>query len=143
MGLDNGAVIKANGIRVARVAGGILVPVLLTRAEVICGKPLHIKPLRCVCGRLTDATGGPVSDVTVAVLRDGVEVAHLTTGPDGKFTFGELDSGTYDLNATAYGFRTLRTSIRVAKPDTRCRRRLEIYLDTGGLESCGSRVTKQ
>jgi hypothetical protein len=112
-------------------------------AEVICGKEPRLKPVRCVCGKLIDPTGGPVSAVIVKVLKDGTEVATMVTAGDGKFIFGELKSGNYELNAQADGFRMFRSPIVVAKPAKKCRRGLVILLDTGGLESCGSRVIKQ
>jgi hypothetical protein len=127
----------------AAIIAGILLPARQLSSEVICGKDLRLKPLRCVCGKLTDATGGPVPGVIVKVVKDGTEVASLKTGQDGKFKFVELNSGNYELNAQADGYLIFRSPIVVAKPEKRCRRGLAIFLDTGGLESCGSRVMKQ
>ena len=75
------------------------------------------------------------------VIKDGTEVAHVKTGQDGKFRFGELKSGNYELIGDATGYRTFRSAIVVAKPENKCKQ--AILLDTGGLESCGSHVIKQ
>jgi hypothetical protein len=127
----------------AAIIAGILLPACQLSSEVICGKEPRLKPLRCVCGTLTDATGGPVAGAIVKALKDGTEVASVKTGQDGKFIFAELNGGDYELNAQAAGYLMFRSPIVVVKPKNRCRRGLAIFLDTGGLESCGSRVMKQ
>jgi hypothetical protein len=129
-------------MRLIAFTAGVLLPIRLLIAEVICDKELPLKPLRCVCGKLTNVTGGPVSEAMVTVLKDGFEVGRGKTGQDGKFTLGQLKSGHYELNAQADGYRTFRSPIVVAKPEHRCRHGLAIFLDTGALESCGSRVMK-
>lgn len=130
-------------ILLATIIAGILLPARQLSAEVVCGKEPRLKPLRCVCGKLTDASGGPVTGAIVRVLKDGAEVASVKSGQDGKFMFGELKSGNYELIAQADGYRVFQSPIAVAKPQKRCGRGLAIFLDVGGLESCGSRVMKQ
>jgi len=127
----------------AALIGGIVLTAHQLSAEVICGEELRLKPVRCVCGRLTNATGGPVSSVIVTVLKGGTEVASIKTGQDGKFIFDELKPGIYELNAQAAGYRIFRSSIVVAKPEKKCRHGLAIFLAAGNMESCGSRVIKQ
>lgn len=121
----------------------ILLPVWVSSGEVVCGKEPRLKPVQCVCGTFTNATGGPVPNVTVTVLNKGTEVARLRTGQDGKFKFGELKQGDYELAADAVGYRSFRSPIVVSKPKNQCKCRLLIFLDAGGLESCGSRVIGQ
>jgi len=125
------------------VAGLLILPAGNSRAEISCGKELRLKPVRCVCGMIIDLIGEPVPGVTVTVLKDGTELAAAKTASDGKFIFSELKSGNYELNAQAAGFRIFQSPIVVTNPAKRCRRGLVILLDTGGLESCGSRVMKQ
>ena len=127
-------------VLLATIIAGIFLPASQLSAEVICAKELRLKPLRCVCGKLTDPTGGPVPGVIVRVLKDGAEVASVKSDQDGKFIFGELKSGNYELNAQAAGYLTFQSPIVVARPRKRCRRGLAIFLDVG---RCGSRVMKQ
>jgi hypothetical protein len=133
--------VEGKRIRFISIIAGILVPVCLSSAEVVCGEQMRLKPLRCVCGNFTNAAGEPVPEVMVMVIKDGTEVAHVKTGQDGKFRFGELKSGNYELIGDATGYRTFRSAIVVAKPENKCKQ--AILLDTGGLESCGSHVIKQ
>ena len=69
----------------AMLAGLLILPPKTSRAEAVCGKQRPLKPVRCVCGKLIDQSGGPVSGALVKVNRDGTEVATETTGLDGKF----------------------------------------------------------
>lgn len=124
------------------IAAIVLLAHLLS-AEGVCPETPRLKPLRCVCGEFTNSTGGPVSNVLVKVLKDGTEVASMNSGEDGKFAFGELKPGSYELTAQAASYRTFRSPIVVAKPTKKCTHRLAIFLDIGGLESCGSRVVKR
>jgi len=135
--------VEGKRIRFISIIAGILVLVCLSSAEVICGKEPPLKPLRRVCGNFTNAAGEPVPEVMVVIIKDGTEVARVKTGQDGKFRFGELKSGNYELMGQATGYLTFRSAIVVAKPENKCKRGLAIYLDTGGLESCGSHVIKQ
>jgi hypothetical protein len=64
------------------IAGFLLAT--LGNAEVVCGKQLRLKPVRCVCGRFIDAAGGPVAGVTVKVSQGGTDVSSMTTASDGS-----------------------------------------------------------
>jgi len=134
---------KRKRLLLAAILAGILLPAHQLRAEVTCPRQLRLKPVRCVCGRLTDPTGGPVSGVVVRVLKSGAEVANVESDGDGNFIFDGLEPGNYELFTQSDPYRIFRTPIVVAKPEKKCRRRLAIFLDVGGLESCGSRVMKQ
>jgi hypothetical protein len=118
----------------------ILTVALPARAQVICDKVRPLKPVRCVCGKLTDPTGGPVVGAAVKVVKDGKEVAATTTDEDGSFVFGELKSGSYELNAHLDGLVPFRSPIVVANPAKHCRRGLLIMLVTSYPDNCGSFV---
>jgi hypothetical protein len=94
-----------------------------------------------VCGKLTDATGGPVSGIILRILKDGIEVASVESGRDGTFIFDNPKAGSYVLSAQAPGYLRFQSPIVVTKPEKRCRRGLSILLQTEG-ENCGSRVVK-
>jgi hypothetical protein len=60
-------------IRSIAIFRGIVLAACLSSAEVVCNKQLPLQPLRCVCGNFTDATGEPVQDVMVIVIKDGTD----------------------------------------------------------------------
>ncbi len=127
----------------ATILAGILLPIGALRADVICDKVRPLKPVQCVCGKLVDETGGPVSGATVKVVKDGTDLATVKTGVDGTFIFGQLGSGSYELNAHLGGFQTFRSPIVVANPSKKCRRTLVILLMTFYPDNCGSYVVRQ
>jgi hypothetical protein len=111
-----------------------------SRAEVICGKVRHLKPVRRVCGKLVDPTGEPISGVTVKVIKDGVDLATEETDGHGNFIFDELKSGSYELSAHLDGFLPFKSSIVVASPAKQCKRGLLIMLVLPYPDNCGSYV---
>jgi uncharacterized surface anchored protein len=58
--------------------------------------------------------GVPVADATATLADSGGEVvgAH-TTGPDGRFLFGELVAGTYTLVVSAQAYRPVAVGVTV------------------------------
>jgi hypothetical protein len=59
-------------------------------------------------GRITDASGGVVANVTVtATSLDNGEMRSATTGTDGSYEVDGLTPGTYQLKFEAAGFKTL------------------------------------
>jgi Carboxypeptidase regulatory-like domain len=131
-------------LMVAILAG---IPLLLPErswAEVICGKRPPLKPVRCVCGKLVDATGGPVSGALVRVNRQGAQIAAENTDADGKFVFPELKSGEYELVADLDStFVPFRSSITLVKPKKKCRHELVIKMVLTYPDNCGSYVMKR
>jgi Carboxypeptidase regulatory-like domain len=120
----------------------LLLPASSSSTSVIC-KEVRLKPLHCVCGTVLDATGAPVARATVTILKDGTDNAEVNTGEDGKFSFGEVKAGNYEFSVNANGFRSFQFPIVVAKPDSKCRRALEIRLTLGYPQSCtGVRIVK-
>jgi hypothetical protein len=110
-------------------------------AEATCVES-HLKPLRCVRGRIIDPSGAAVPHVTVTVLKNEAEIAATQTGEDGAFSFDGLKAGDYDLHAAAFGFALFRFPIVLENPKKKCGRMLEITLALG-LESCdGIRLVK-
>jgi len=133
---------KGMPIRLAAIAVGFLCSLNTLTAEITCDPPLRLKPVRCICGRLTDPTGGRIPDINMVVLKNNVVVARVTSGPDGKFQFRDVTAGDYELSVQSSDWLKFRYSIVVTKPRNKCGRRLEILLEVGG-ENCGSRVIKQ
>jgi hypothetical protein len=121
----------------------ILTVALFAKAEVICDKVRPLKPVRCVCGKLIDPTGGPVSGAMVKVAKDGIDVATMKTDGDGSFIFGELKSGNYELTAHAEYLVPFQSPIVVAYPAKQCKHGLLIMLVTSYPDNCGSRAAKR
>src|ERR1700687_393581 len=104
------------GLIVAILVGPLILLPETLRAESICSKERPVKPVRCVCGKLIDQSGGPVSGALVRLNRDGAEVATESTNTDGKFLFRELKSGNYELAADSHDFLSFRSPIVLTKP---------------------------
>jgi hypothetical protein len=61
-----------------------------------------------LAGKVTDASGAPVSSVKVtAVNADNGQTRTITTGADGAYSFGALPPGNYRVKFEATGFPTL------------------------------------
>jgi Carboxypeptidase regulatory-like domain len=112
-------------------------------ADVICGTPRPLKPVRCICGKLLNPISEPVSGALVTVVQNGEEVAAVESGDDGKFQFPELKSGTYELAVTSDGFRPFHSAITARGPAKRCGRGLVIVLELGYPDNCGSYVLRR
>jgi hypothetical protein len=131
---------KKKGHQVATILVGLLLIQTALRAEVTCEKVRPLKPVRCVCGKLIDPVGGPISGATVKIVKHGRDIATVKTATDGNFTFGELKSGNYELDADSDGFRPFRSPIVVSNPVKQCQRGLLITLVLPYGENCGSFV---
>lgn len=115
----------------------LLLPASSPSTTAIC-EEVRLKPLHCVCGTLINAAGEPVARATVTILREGARRAAVNTGEDGKFSFDKLKAGNYEVQVQAEGYRTFQFPIVVVKPDSKCKRALEIGLTTGYPVDCTS-----
>ena len=121
----------------------ILTVALFAKAEVICDKVRPLKPVRCVCGKLIDPTGGSVSGATVKVTKDGIDVATMKTDGDGSFFFSGLKSGSYELSTHTDYLVPFQSPIVVVNPTKQCKRGLLIQLEVPYPDNCGSFVSKR
>jgi hypothetical protein len=128
---------------VAILVGFLTLLAETVQAEVICGKERPLKAVHCVCGKLIDQSGGPVSSASVRLNRDGTEVTAESTDADGKFLFREVKSGKYELTADFDGFRPFRSPIVLTKPAKKCRHELVIRMVLPYPDNCGSYVVKR
>jgi len=95
-----------------------------------------------VSGVLVDPTGARITNATVKILKGETQVAVVSTGEDGEFSFENLDAGDYQIRAESPGFRTASFHVVVVKPKASSRRMLLIRLVTSdgctGIESVKS-----
>jgi carboxypeptidase family protein len=131
------------GLIVAILAGPLVLLPETSRAEAICGKQRPLKPVHCVCGKLIDQSGGPVSGALVRLNREGAEFATVSTDADGKFLFSELKSDKYELAADFDGFRQFRSPISLTKPEKKCRQELVIVMVLTYPDNRGSYVMRR
>jgi hypothetical protein len=131
------------GLIVAILAGPLVLLPETSRAEAICGKQRPLKPVHCVCGKLIDQSGGPVSGAHVRLNREGAEFATVSTDADGKFLFRDVKSDKYELGADFDGFRQFRSPIVVTKPLKKCRHELVIVMVLPYPDNCGSYAMKR
>jgi Carboxypeptidase regulatory-like domain len=114
-----------------------------TRAEAVCGKERHFKPVRCICGKVFYPLLSPVSGALVRVVQNGKEVATVKTAEDGRFQFPELKSGRYELAALFDGFRPFQSPIILKNASKQCRREVVVVLVLFYPDNCGSYVLKR
>ena len=124
------------------MAGVLLLPSGTLWADGVCNKKPPPKPVRCLCGRLIDQSGAPVSDATVKVIQDGKDLETVRTAGDGKFILAGLKSGSYELDAEAEGLMIFQSPIVVTSSSKKCKRGLVIVLATSYPSVCGSYVMK-
>src|ERR1700735_5174984 len=108
---------KKKGHQVAATLVGLLLIQTASRAEVVCEKERPLKPVRCVCGKLIDPVGGPISGAAVKIVKDGIDIASVKTAADGNFMFRELKPGHYELDARFDVFLPFRSPIVVSNPE--------------------------
>lgn len=90
------------------------------------------KPVRHVAGIVINPIGERVQGAEVSVLKEGKLIAALKTDPNGKFSFGRLEAGTYQMEAHSDGYLDAEFPIVIAEPSLKDRRAVQIGLAVGG-----------
>lgn len=90
------------------------------------------KPVHHVAGVVINPIGERVQGADVVVFKDGTVIAALKTDRNGKFFFGQLEAGTYQMNAHSDGYLDAKFPIVITKPSLKDRRAVEIELAVGG-----------
>jgi len=84
------------------LAFGIVLSIVPLQAQVDTGS---------ITGTVTDASGAVVSGAKITLVNEGTAAAlAVTTGSDGSYTFSPVKIGTYKIEATAQGFKTITQS---------------------------------
>jgi hypothetical protein len=99
---------------------------------------LPLKPVRHICGIATNQIGERISNATLTLLKAGAEIRTIQTDADGKFEFGKLEAGDYELRALSPGYSAMQSHIKVGRATTKCERGLQIVFAL----VCGSGITK-
>jgi len=71
-----------------------------------------------ISGRVLGALGAPLTGAHVAAALGGVEVANVTTGSDGVFTFPALGAGTYEIYVSAAGYASRTLAVGLSEDET-------------------------
>lgn len=111
----------------AIITVGFLFPIGASNAEVLCDQERPLKPVKCVCGKLIDQSGAPVSGAKI----------QPETAPS------PLVNCSYELRAHAESFEPFQSPSVVANPKKKCRHKLVILLMLPYPDNCGSYVMKQ
>ena len=86
-------------------------------------------------GTVTDASGAVVGNVSITITNIATNrQIPLTTDKAGQFTAKDLESGKYDVAATANGFKT--TVVKGVEVNTGKAARLDIRLEIGNWGGC-------
>jgi iron complex outermembrane receptor protein len=88
--------------------------VLLLLLGIGCVVPLRAQQMGSVSGTLTNGLSGDVVANALVVLEGTAGSRQVRTGPDGKFSIGDVRPGTYHLIARADGYLPLRSEVTVA-----------------------------
>jgi iron complex outermembrane receptor protein/vitamin B12 transporter len=70
----------------------------------LAGAVAAAKTTGSVEGKVVDPVGAVIPNAEVSLLREGKAVTSTKTGPEGTFTFAEVDAGQYVVHVVAAGF---------------------------------------
>jgi len=83
-------------------------------------------------GQVVDALGARVATATVALLRDGAQIAEAKSASDGTFTFPNVSPGRYQVTGRAQGFEPKTSAPMYVGPGARAD--VEVVLQIGPLQ---------
>lgn len=96
-----------------------------------------LKPIRHVCGIVTNQLGETIPNAKLTLLKGGIELITIQTSPNGKFEFGRVEAGTYELRAQFDGYLTVRSPLVIVRPTPKCNRGLKVTLP---VVACGGGI---
>lgn len=109
------------------------IPILTILVFIVCGALYGQVISSSIVGRVTDASGAPVPDVSVTLRNSETGVAvNTVTDTSGTYSVPEVLSGLYEVSAIKYGFQASTVSgIRVLSSATV---RVDIALKVGSVK---------
>jgi hypothetical protein len=121
-----------------RIVGFLVMLFAVSSCANTCIDPgLPLKPVRHICGIVANQINERIPQATLALLKDGAEVATVVTDADGYFDFGRVEGGNYELRAQSDGYLPGSRSIQIIKPIAQGKRELVVVLP---LTSCGGGI---
>ena len=120
----------------------LAVGVLATPLEAdTCFAPKNPVPAAVVCGQVIDPAGGFVANVELQLVSGETVVARADADAQGKFMFGPVPKGEYDLTTKVAGWYLFwPVKVTGSKVSKACKQPLEVKL---GIKTCGPSVSKK
>jgi hypothetical protein len=115
----------------------MLLPASVSSANTCFEVPL--KPIRHICGMVINEVGERIPNAKLTLLKGGMEVTTIQTDSNGKFEFGRVEAGNYELRAQFDGYHSVQSPIVIVRPTNKCNRGLEVTLP---LSTCGGGIGK-
>jgi len=119
------------------VAFFLLLPVSVAYGNTCVEVPL--KPVRRVCGIVNNQLGERILNAKLTLLKEGIELRTIETDSEGRFEFGRIEAGSYELRAQFDGYHIVQFRIVIVRPTTKCGRGLYVTLP---LTTCGGGIGK-
>jgi hypothetical protein len=116
----------------------VLLPIGIASADTCIGPP-PIKPVRHICGIVKNELDERIANAKLILLKDGLKVKTVQADSNGKFDFGRIEAGKYDLRAESDGYHARQAQIIIRGPASKCDRGLEVRL---ALTFCGGGIGK-
>jgi hypothetical protein len=94
-----------------------------------------LKPIHRICGVVFYPSGDRIANANVAVLKAGKEIAEQQTGDDGKFSFGQLKTGNYEIQVRVEAVRVAATKVILVHPEAKPKREIAVRMIPNGCSS--------
>ncbi len=87
-------------------------------------------PLKSILGKVNDATGLGLAGAFVEIYKDSTRIAGCEVGSNGRFSFGHIPSGKYELRISKKYFDTVSQNVRIRRK-TGWQKALSITVNVG------------
>lgn len=92
----------------------------------------HVERIR---GVVFFTSGDRIGKAKVTVLMDGREIAEQATDTDGKFVFGELKAGAYEIRVQVQKLPIATTKVLIDHPEPKPKREIAVNIAVHGCSS--------
>ena len=122
--------------RIARLF--LLLPFSIAYANTCVAVP-PLKPIRHVCGIVKNPVGEKIPHARLTLFQGGKELTTTQADSNGRFDFGQIEAGHYELRAEFDGYQAVKSRIAVVRPTRKCNQALDVTLS---LITCGGGIGK-